>query len=207
MTDENKKQLIVSVSREFGSGGHRIAERIAEHFGIELYDANILSELANELGVEAEPLEEYDEKPFRISFNRTVRGFSTSQFKNVAELEFNFIKSRAEEGESFVIVGRCADAILAECDIMKIFVLGNEENKLDRIMGMYDITRDEAESMRKRVDARRRKYHNQYADTEWGETHSYDICISSDFLDIDGTADILCEYIEKRIKAADTKSE
>ena len=114
-----EKQIIISIGREYGSGGHEIASRLAEKFNLNLYDSNLLQEVANEHGMNAENLTPYDELQKSPVISRTVRGFSNSNEKNVAEMQFNFLKKKAKDGESFVVVGRCAEEVLKEfscCD-------------------------------------------------------------------------------------------
>ena len=104
-----KKQLIISVGREFGSGGHVIAETLAKRFDLPLYDSNILESIAQERNVDAKTLHRYDEVPRNILFSRRVREYSTSAEENIAQMQFEYLKKKADEGESFVVVGRCSD--------------------------------------------------------------------------------------------------
>ena len=100
------KQLIIAVSREYGSGGHVIAEALAKEFDLPLYDYNLLHEIAEEKGVDYNDLINYDESPHSRLLSRTVRGHNNSPSKNIAELQFNHLKRMADSGKSFVIVGR-----------------------------------------------------------------------------------------------------
>ena len=109
-----KKQLIISVGREFGSGGHVIAETLAKRFDLPLYDSNILESIAQERNVDAKTLHRYDEVPRNILFSRRVRKISTSAEENIAQMQFEYLKKKADEGESFVVVGRCSETKLTE---------------------------------------------------------------------------------------------
>ena len=108
-----EKQFILSISREFGSGGHEIAKRIAEDLGVPLYDRNLLDHAAEARQIQADRLRAYEEMPRNVIFTRRVRGFSNSIAENVAELEFDFLRQKADSGESFVVVGRCSEVVLA----------------------------------------------------------------------------------------------
>ncbi len=100
-------QTIISVSREFGSGGHIIAEQIAKDHGLKFYDRHLLDDIAAENNMNAAVLEKYDEKPRNAFLSRRVSGFSNSMEEILAEMQFDYIRKKADSGESFVIVGRC----------------------------------------------------------------------------------------------------
>ena len=112
------------VSRQFGSGGHKIAEALAEHFELPIYDHRMLDSIAKEKGVDPRVLEKYDEKPLNRFLARNVSGFSSSLENNLAQMQFSYLKDKADSGESFVVVGRCAETVLKEYDgLITIFVL------------------------------------------------------------------------------------
>ena len=93
-----EKQLIISVGREFGSGGHIVAAKLAEHFGLPLLDSNILGEIAKEKNTSEEYLRKYDESARNLLFSRTVNGFSNSPEEVIAQMQFEYIKNRADAG-------------------------------------------------------------------------------------------------------------
>ena len=107
-----EKQLIISVGREFGSGGHEVAQKLADDYGIALYDHDLLKEIATKKNLKSEDLEAYDELKWNRFLYRTVRGLNSSPEQNVANLQFDFLKEKAKSGESFVVVGRCSETIL-----------------------------------------------------------------------------------------------
>lgn len=107
-------QLIITLGREFGSGGHAIAEELSRRLGITLYDHNLLDAVAAEMNVDVSELRKYDEKPRRLFLSRNENGFSSSAEENVAFLQFHYLKERAEAGESFIVVGRCAESVLRD---------------------------------------------------------------------------------------------
>ena len=101
-------QTIICIGREYGSGGHAIAEELAKRLGLKLYDHNILDEVAVEKGVDPETLRKYDEKPHKLFLSRSVKGYNNSAEVNVAYMQFDYLKKKAAEGESFVVVARRA---------------------------------------------------------------------------------------------------
>jgi cytidylate kinase len=195
-------QLIISVSREFGSGGHVIAEKLAEKFGLPVYDRNLLREIALEKDVDAENLEKYDEIPKKYFFSRKVNGYSNSPEENIANMQFDFLRRKADEGESFVVVGRCAESVLTDYDCMiPIFVLADMDWRIQRTMEVDLLSAKDAESKILRYDRKRKEYHNYYCSGKWGDSRNYDITINSGRLGIEKTAELLETYIQEKINA------
>lgn len=196
-----EQQLILTVGREFGSGGHEIAQKLAEHYKLSLYDSNILKEIAVERNLDSEVLEEFDESKRKIGLSRTVRGISSSPEHNVANMQFDFLKNKAEAGESFVVVGRCGETILKDYPTMiSIFVLGDKETKLERISKLYHVSLEKAEKQMMDMDRKRKQYHNSHCPGKWGDSRNYEVSINSSKLGIEGCMQFLIEYINARLK-------
>lgn len=195
-----EKQLIITIGREFGSGGHVIGEMLAEKLGIGFYDAEIIQNLSEKKGVAEEMLSKYDEKPSRILMNRTVRGYSTSIEEAVAEMQFQMIRDIAESGESFVLIGRCGETVLSKYDgLIRLFVLGDMDARISRIMARKHVSHSEAQKMIRATDKKRKAYHNYYSDGKWGDSRNYDLTINSTRLGVEGTVEFLEEYVKRRI--------
>lgn len=196
-----QKQIIISVSREFGSGGHVVARNLAERFQLPLYDYNIIQEIACSKNVDAEDLEQYDEIPKNRFFSRSVAGHTNSPEENVAHMQFNFIKKKAKDGESFVVVGRCSEEILKGTEgLITIFILGDKDFKIERTASHHQISNKEAEKLISENDKKRRNYHDYFCSTKWGDARNYDMTINVSKLGIDVTTDIIEEYIKKRLQ-------
>ena len=194
------KQLIVVISRECGSGGHTIAELIAGHYKIPLLDRNLLTEMCSEKNINVTNFEKFDEAPRNKLLSRTVKGFSNSPEEIIAEMQFDFLKKKAEQGESFVVVGRCAETVLkGHPALISFFVLGDMENKIERISKLDSINRNEAEAFIRRIDKKRKYYHNTHSDVKWGDSRNYDLCINSCRLGLESTFSVLLDYIDKRL--------
>ena len=142
------KQFIVAIGREFGSGGHEIGEILAKRLGVKFYDRNLLDHMGDEKELnDIEELKKYDEKAKKPFLTRRVRGHSSSLEENLAQMQFDFIKEKADSGESFLIVGRCAEAVLRRRpELISIFVIADEHAKLKRIEEKYDLTASQAEN-------------------------------------------------------------
>ncbi|MBQ3583192.1 MAG: cytidylate kinase-like family protein [Lachnospiraceae bacterium] len=195
------EQLIISVGREYGSGGHKIAEMLSKKFDLPLYDRNLLEEIAAHRNVDVKELEKYDELPKKRFLSRSVRGYSNSPEEIIANMQFEYIKNKAAQGESFVVVGRCAESVLREYKgLVSIFVLADRKCKVERIMDIYHISEEEAESKMNRHDRNRKAYHNHFSTGKWGDSRNYDISMNSSRLGLERTADMLEDYIRERSK-------
>ena len=194
------KQIIVSISREYASGGHVIAEAIAKHFDIPLYDKNLLDEIGKEKGMDLSGFAASDEKIINVFTSRTVKGFNNSPEYALAHMQFDFIKEKAAAGDSFVICGRCADYVLKDNPaLISIFVLADENKKISRIQSLNgDCTIAQAIKIMEKSNRRRKEYHNEFAKTKWGDSRYYDLCVNSSKLGIEKTAEFLIDYIDKR---------
>lgn len=194
-----EKQLIISVGREYGSGGHEIAEKLSKHYGIQLFDHNLLDEIAAKKNINMDHLKELDEKHKNLLSSRTVRGLSNSPEENLLYLQFDFLRDKADAGESFVIVGRCSETILKQYDCMvSIFILGDRDKRVERIMRLYHLTESQAVKKIREKDILRRRYHNSFCVKKWGDCRNYDLSINSSRLGIDETVKTLVDYIDKR---------
>lgn len=193
-----KRQMIIAVGREFGSGGHKIAENIARQLEISYYDRKILEDISEEKNIHIENLKKYDEKRRKIILSRKVKGFTNSIEEIVAEMQFRYLRDKAESGESFVIVGRCADALFRGDErLVSIFVVGDRETKIKRVMDSHRISREEAINKMEKMDKTRMQYHNRHSDVKWADPKGYDICVNSSKLGFESTANILVAYIKE----------
>ena len=195
------KQMIISIGREFGSGGHVIAEKLAELFDIPLYDNNLLCHIAEEREMDHESIKKYDEKPKNKFLYRKVSGYSSSPEENIANMQFEYIRKMAEEGKSFVIVGRCSETKLRDFPaLISIFVLGRKEEKIKHVMEKFNLDEDSAKQLMQREDWKKKTYHNYYCKGKWGDARNYDLTVDSGRLGVDGTVDFLVDYIKRRMQ-------
>lgn len=195
------KQIIVALGREFGSGGHIIAKKLAEHYNIQLYHKELLSELEKSGEYSKEVLARYDEKPMNISFMPIpIAGSTMCIEQDIAIKQFAFLRKKAnEEKESFVVVGRCADEILADNpNLTRVFVTADKESKMKRVMEREQLDEKSALAKMKKVDKIRKTYHNFYCESKWGDSRGYDLCISTTDRDLEKVADVIIAYIEAK---------
>ena len=197
-------QLIVSIGRESGSGGLEIARTLAKRFDLPLYNKSILQTAAEAKGLNAKELERYDERPRSPLFYRSIKGFSNAPEDGVAQMQFDLLRRHAAAGESFVVLGRCAEEVLAdhEC-LVSIFV----EADLDFRIRRTPLPGNEALEFIHKKDRQRRIYHDQHCKGDWGDAQNYDLVINSARLGIPGTVDVLEHYIRARQAHLDSQSD
>ena len=172
------KQVIITIGREYGSGGHVIAQDIAKRFNVPYYNRNLIEEVAKQNNFDTDNIKDYDESPRKYLFSRTVQGYSNSPEEILAGLQFDFIKEKAASGESFVIVGRCADYVLKERDnIVNLFVKASMKFRIDRVISEYGEAPDKAADIILKNDKRRANYYNYHVGEKWTNLNNYDMVI------------------------------
>ena len=204
----------ITIARQFGSAGHEIGVKLAESYGIPCYDKELLSRAAKESGYCEEIIQAQDERPtnsflYNLVMDTYSYGYNSSHFvdmpisQKIFLAQFDTIKKIADEGPC-VIVGRCADYALAEReDTLNLFIYADEEAKIKHIINEHhDVKTDkEARDMMIKMDKQRQSYYNYYSSKKWGRADSYDLCINSAVLGVDGTVDLIRDYVsgfEKR---------
>ncbi|MCH5254233.1 MAG: cytidylate kinase-like family protein [Lachnospiraceae bacterium] len=206
---------IITIGRQFGSGGHEIGEKLAQHFGIKYYDKELLTRAAKESGFCEEMMQSHDERPtssflYNLVMDTYSFGYNSASFVDmpishkVFLAQFDTIKKIADEGPC-VIVGRCADYALSEYkNCLHIFIHAEEKCKIKRIMEKYSeaSTEQKAKDMMIKKDKQRQSYYNYYSSKKWGRADSYDLSINSSILGVEGTVKLLLQYIEDFEKKA-----
>ena len=193
------KQIIISIGRQYGSAGHEIAEKLAAKLDINLLDRNLFEEIGKTKNIDTNELTKYDEVPRKKLFSRTVRGHTNSPEQNVAELQFALLKSKWADGDSFVVVGRCADDIFRGYKgFLSVFITGDEDEKLQRVMEIYKLDEKKARAKIERHDKKRKAYHDYFCTGgNWGDSGNYDLCFNSSKLGIEGSVNLIYDYIQK----------
>ena len=200
---------IITIGRQFGSGGREIGKKVAEYFGIKFYDKDLLTRAAKESGFCEEMIQSHDERPtnsflYNLVMDTYSFGYNSSAFVDmpishkVFLAQFDTIKKIANEGPC-VIVGRCADYALSEYpNCLHVFIHADEKSKIKHIMEKHgDVTTEQkARDMMIKKDKQRQSYYNYYSSKKWGRADSYDLCINSGVLGVEGTAKLIIQYIE-----------
>ncbi|MCR5501962.1 MAG: cytidylate kinase-like family protein [Lachnospiraceae bacterium] len=198
---------VITISRQFGSEGHEIGQKLADSLGIKCYDKELLTRAAKESGFCQEIIENQDERPtgsflYNLVMDTYSFGYNTSHYvdmpisQKIFLAQFDTIKTIAKEGPC-VIVGRCADYALADMkNCVHIFIYGNEETKTKFVMNRFGISEKEAREMCIKKDKQRQSYYNYYSSKKWGRADSYDLCINSSLLGVDGTVKLIQQFVE-----------
>lgn len=195
---ENKliDKTIITIAREYGSGGRYIGKIIAEKLGIKLYDKDFILKVAEQTGLTEEYIESNEQK--RTVLANLNNGYY-SGLTNADELfvkETNIIKELADK-ESAVIIGRCADYVLREKEnVIKIFIYSTKEDKIKRATNIYGLDSKNAEKEINKINKLRANHYKHYTDRIWNDPENYNICINSDTLGVEKTADLICEMIK-----------
>ena len=191
---------IITISREFGSGGRFIGEEVAKKLGIAYYDKNIIGQIAEKSGLSPEYIQENAELSpkkglFAYAFSgRDITGKSVEDM--VYEVQRNLILELAEK-EPCVIIGRNADYILKDRDdVLNVFIHGDMPEKIKRITGLYNVEEKEAVKMMADTDKRRRTNYNFYTDQNWGKASNYTLCLNSSQLGYDRCEMIIMECVK-----------
>ena len=195
---KSENKIVVTVSREYGSGGRYVAKLLSEKLGVKFYDKEIVTKLAEETGLSEEYIEENEQKRGILSTleNDQVTGLSSKDELFIKETEL--IKKLARK-DSCVIVGRCADFILKNNrNVVKVFVYSDMEDKIKRATKFYGLNKEKAEKEIKNIDKQRANHYKYYTEREWKEYSNYDICINSDTFGVEKSADIIYDMIQNR---------
>ena len=187
--------VVITIAREYGSGGRYIGRLVAEKLGIKLYDKEFIEKLAEKTGLSAEYIESNEQK--RTALDNFNNGYY-SGLNNSDELfikESNLIKKLANK-ESCVIIGRCADFILKDNkNVIKIFINNNMENKIKRATEFYGMNKEKAEKEITRINKLRANHYKNYTEREWKDPSKYNICINSDAVGIDNAVELICNVV------------
>ena len=193
------KKRIITISREFGSGGRFIGEEVAKKLGIAYYDKNIINEIAEKSGLSPEYIQENAELSpkkglFAYAFaGRDVTGKSVEDL--VYEAQRKVILELAEK-EPCVIIGRNADYILKDRDdVLNVFIHGDTPEKIQRITRLYNVEEQKAVKMMVDIDKRRMANYNFYTNQKWGKASNYTLCLNSSKLGYDRCEKIIMECI------------
>lgn len=202
---------IITIGRQYGSGGHDIGKQLAEELNIPFYDKALLERAAKDSGLCQEIFENHDEKPtnsflYSLVMDTYSLGYTTSSFSEmplnhkIFLAQFDAIKNIAKEGPC-VIVGRCADYALAEFpNVVNVFLHADLQDRIVRIARRHDLTDAKAKDLIIKTDKRRASYYNYYTSKKWGEAVGYDLSLNTATLGIEGTIHMIREFVAYKEK-------
>ena len=188
---------IITISREYGAGGHSIARRVAQELGIEIYDRDIIRNTAKDSGLDAGIIEREEEEISRAdAFWRMITPAAyVDRREAIHEIEREVILLLASKGPC-VILGRCADAILDEANVdsLNVFIYADDLHRAVRVSEMLGTKNpSEIQKAMKKTDAARRSYYQQFAGRHWGDFHNYNLMLDSGMLGFDACVKLICD--------------
>ncbi len=199
---------IITITRQFGSGGHDIGKALAKRLNIPFYDKELISLAAKESGISPEVFETVDEKAtnsllysLSIGLYNYNSGFSSTMGEMPVNdrlyiLQHKIIKELSEK-ENFVVVGRCADYILKDKpNVVKVFVYADLETRVNRAVERNDIDKDRAKQAVIKADKNRANYYSFYSGKKWGQHENYDLCINSTNISTEQAVDLILSYLD-----------
>ena len=199
------KHIVITISREYGSGGRYVGRLIADILGIKLYDKDFIVKLAEETGLSEEYIESNEQKLEALPNLNNGYYFGLNNSDELFLKESEVVQDLANR-EACVIIGRCADFILKDReDVIKVFIYSDIENKIRRATQFYGMNKETAEKEIKRIDKLRANHYKHYTEEAWNNHSNYDICINSDTLGVEKTADLICEIIKEKDKMIKNK--
>ena len=206
-----KTNTIITIGRQFGSGGREIGYMVADKLGIKLYDKEMLQRAAQDSGICEELFESHDEKPsnsflYSLVMDTYSMGYSGSTYNDmpinhkIFLAQFDAIKKIANEGPC-ILVGRCADyALEGYPNLLSVFIHADLDARIKRIAKKYDLTDAKAKDLIIKTNKKRASDYNYYTDKRWGDADSYDVCLDSSVLGLEGTAEAIIKLIEVKEK-------
>ena len=200
------EKKIVTISRQYGSGGRFIGQQLAKELGVPCYDQKIIDMVAKESGFASDYIEEKGERItgsllFNIASSLTyattvLSGNGTSLQDEIYFMQNRIIKDLAEKGPC-VIVGRCADYILRERqDCLNVFIHADQNTKIQRAVTYFNIEEKDAPAVLKKRDKARANHYKYYTDQEWGLVSNYDLALNSGVLGVEGCVKIIKNVLE-----------
>lgn len=200
-----KNNTIITISREYGSGGRIIGQKVSEKLGIPFYDNELITLAAERSGINEEYFKEVDTMPkSSIILSLSVLSPSTEVYgmplnEKIFLTQSKVIREVAEEGPC-VIVGRCADYVLENNpNVVNVFIHSSMPNRVKRVKEVYgDKVHDNIESYIKKIDRRRASYYSFFTDKSWGKANNYSLVLNSNQIGIDNCVDIIIDYINKK---------
>ncbi len=203
------ENIIITVGRQFGSGGHEIGRRLSQELGLKLYDKELLKLVAEESGICEKVLENFDEQPTSsllyslvMDVYPSMNYVGTTLNQQVFQAQFDSIRRLGETGNC-VLVGRAADYILRDKEnLTSVFIHADLNWRTKRVAEFEHISMDKARDLVVKADKKRANFYNFQTENRWGQAASYDLCVDSSDLGIDNAVKLIETYIRMKHKSA-----
>ena len=201
------KNYIVTIAREYGSGGRECGKKLAELTGYKFYDKDLITLAAQKSGMSTDALNSVDEKAassllYTLALGSSICNSGMGSVNlpindKLFVVQSQIIKDIANSGEGAIIVGRCADYVLSERDnVVKIYITSDFDTRVNTVMKRHDLTQSQARDLIIKTDKRRSNYYSYYTGEKWGKADKYDVVVSTARIGIDGAAGLIADYIK-----------
>ncbi|MBQ3708743.1 MAG: cytidylate kinase-like family protein [Clostridia bacterium] len=199
---------IVTIARQYGSGGREVGRLLSERTGWKFYDKDLITLAAQKSGLSSEALRNVDEKAansllYTLALGSSIYNHGLERVNlpindRLFVVQSEIIKDLAATGEGAIIVGRCADYVLAGRDnLVRVYITADFDSRVKTVMERHELTEAAAKDLIVKTDKRRANYYSYYTGEKWGRADKYDLVISTDRIGIDGAASLIADYIAK----------
>lgn len=202
--------IIITIARQYGSGGHEVGRRLAEALGFAFHDKSLIEKAAEKSGISLEVLKSVDEKAtssflysiamgnydmYPLSINMSPYDMPIND--RLFNLQADIIREEAKKGSS-VFVGRCADYILNDHpNVVKVYIYGDMDSRVERVSRVVGVSEQDARVLIYKTDKKRANYYNYYTSLKWGKSDNYNLMIDTGKVGTEGAVKIICEYINQ----------
>ena len=198
---------IITIARQYGSGGLEVGQRLAELTGMPFYDKDLITMAAQKSGLSHAVLDAADEKAANSllytlamgssSYHQGVNNLHVPLNDKLFTVQSEIIRELAQDEKGAIIVGRCADYVLADHpNLLRVFISADFDKRVETIMTQQNISESQARDLIVKTDKRRSNYYNYYTGGKWAKLENYDLVISTDKIGIEGAARLICMYIK-----------
>lgn len=187
--------MIITIGREYGSGGHEIGKKLSEKYQIPFYDKTALIQVAKERGFYDEIISFYEEK----AVNSFLYALAMNTYSDhIGKIQFDLIRSITED-DSCVIIGRCGNYIFKDrADAVSVFIHADMDKRVERVRDVYGIDKKDLQTIIEKTDKTRASFHKFYTEQNWGDSRNYDLAINSSAIGIDGSLELIEEFIQRK---------
>ena len=201
------KNAVITIARQYGSGGREVGQKLAELTGYKFYDKDLITMAAQKSGLNQAVLDAADEKAANSllytlamgssAYHHGVNNLHVPLNDKLFTVQSEIIQELAKEDQGAIIVGRCADYVLADHkNLLRVFISADFDNRVQNIMKLHSVTESQAKDLIIKTDKRRSNYYNYYTGGKWAKLENYDLVLSTDKTGIDGAAKLIQMYLE-----------
>ncbi len=201
------KNYIVTIARQYGSGGREVGQKLSELTGLPFYDKNLITMAAQKSGLSTDALHTVDEKAansllYTLAlgssiYNHGIEHVNLPINDKLFVVQSEIIKELAAGGEGAIVVGRCADYVLAGREnLVRVFISADFDTRVQTVMKRHDLNEAQAKDLIIKTDKRRANYYSYYTGEKWGKVDKYDLAISTDKIGMDGAAGMIADYLK-----------